>query len=162
MEIVILNHWRNIYVKRFNGTVTHFHISLSHTFTSRGKPTVDLCWEANPIIERVHRPLPMIPCCGVGRNVNGQSNGRLKKRGNGHKNEKSPQMTAEEARQRNFLAPVSRLPPELVLLVFTHLRDICMITRFIRRDWMNVTGVFHSWREIALCASNLWTNIRIS
>jgi len=104
----------------------------------------------------------MIPHCGVGRNVNGQSNGRLKKRGNGHKNEKSPQMTAEEARQRNFLAPVSRLPPELVLLVFTHLRDICMITRFIRRDWMNVTGVFHSWREIALCAPNLWTNIRIS
>jgi len=104
----------------------------------------------------------VIPRCRVGPNVNGQSNGRLEEEDNGHKNEKSPQMIAEEARQRNFLAPVSRLPPERMLLVFTHLRDICVINRFKRRDWMNVTRVLHSWREITLCAPNLWTNIRIS
>ena len=83
---------------------------------------------------------------------------------------KTSQVLAEEARQRNLLAPVSRLPLEIVLLVFAYVKDAGTrefkenygINGANRRDWIRLTHIFRLWREIALCAPSLWSNIHIS
>jgi len=81
-------------------------------------------------------------------------------------------------REWNSWAPISRLPPELLSLVFRHVRDI--ITRefnshidafdnpfaFERRcdvkDWMITSHVCHSWREVALNTVSLWSHLVVT
>ena len=83
---------------------------------------------------------------------------------------KIPQVVVEEARQRNLLAPVSRLPPELVLHIFAYVKATVTLESKYNygingvqgRDWIKLTHVFRLWRDIALCAPSLWTDIHIS
>jgi len=85
-------------------------------------------------------------------------------------NTKTLQVVAEGARQQNLLAPVSRLPPELVLHIFSYVKaavtleskHVYRINEVKRRKWIMLTHIFHLWRDIALCTPSLWSNIHIS
>ncbi|KAJ3480182.1 hypothetical protein NLI96_g8532 [Meripilus lineatus] len=66
-------------------------------------------------------------------------------------------------RDLNFLTPVGRLPPELLVNIFalcspqrTKLEELPIATRYA---WLVVTRVCHQWRIVALGASELWTTI---
>jgi len=85
-------------------------------------------------------------------------------------NTRTLQVVAEGARQQNLLAPVSRLPPELVLHIFSYVKAVVTleskhvyrINEVNRRKWIMLTHIFHLWRDIALCTPSLWSNIHIS
>jgi len=85
-------------------------------------------------------------------------------------NTRTLQVVAEGARQQNLLAPVSRLPPELVLHIFSYVKaavtleskHVYRINEVNRRKWIMLTHIFHLWRDIALCTPSLWSNIHIS
>jgi hypothetical protein len=72
-------------------------------------------------------------------------------------------------RTRNVLAPVSRLPPELLLQIFLACRDLCAdsappnkprVGASADRDaWLALTQVSHQWRQVALKAPMLWNHI---
>ncbi|KAI0042985.1 hypothetical protein FA95DRAFT_503959 [Auriscalpium vulgare] len=71
--------------------------------------------------------------------------------------------------QSNELAPVSRLPPEILTLVFTSLSDT-NTPRFPRQpyryeprkaSWIVVTHVCRRWRQTALEQRSLWARIQI-
>lgn len=74
----------------------------------------------------------------------------------------------EARRQQNLQRAVSSLPPELVLLVFKYVKDTITHESWRRRtivdqkSWIPLTHVYHLWRNIALCATHLWTDIQIS
>ncbi|KAI0045325.1 hypothetical protein FA95DRAFT_1573857 [Auriscalpium vulgare] len=63
--------------------------------------------------------------------------------------------------QRNELAPVSRLPPEILSLVFRFLSDIDPPLLSIKRPgWPTVTHVCQRWRQTALAQCCLWSRIQ--
>lgn len=74
----------------------------------------------------------------------------------------------DSLRQQNSRAPISRLHPEILAIVFQHVRDACFADRRLddsyrqRMDWVAVTHVCNWWRDVALHAPQLWTNIHIS
>ena len=77
-------------------------------------------------------------------------------------------------------APISRLPPELLSLVFCHLRDIKIEQcdseyhhdaferpfefqrKFAVENWMKISHVCHSWREVALNTVSLWSHLIVT
>ncbi|KDQ52215.1 hypothetical protein JAAARDRAFT_485411 [Jaapia argillacea MUCL 33604] len=60
----------------------------------------------------------------------------------------------------NTFAPVSRLPPELLVEVFVLCtRGYCHPSADL--DWIKVTHVCHNWRQVALRAAHLWTRLPI-
>ncbi|KAF8263419.1 hypothetical protein EI94DRAFT_1501980, partial [Lactarius quietus] len=67
--------------------------------------------------------------------------------------------------RRNALAPVSSLPTEVVLTIFSLVRAASTSLPFIlgeRPDhlaWLRVAHVCHQWREIALNHSLFWSHI---
>lgn len=69
----------------------------------------------------------------------------------------------------NKLAPISRLPPEILLEVFIIYADICRlpVRNLARKDkiprnaWLRVTHICHAWRTLAISYPRLWTHIDI-
>jgi hypothetical protein len=67
--------------------------------------------------------------------------------------------------RRNILAPISRLPPETIAIIFTFLSlpgDNIQILAGEEQDDLSrlrVSHVCHQWREIALGQPRLWSNI---
>ncbi|KAI0067971.1 hypothetical protein BV25DRAFT_1818321 [Artomyces pyxidatus] len=66
--------------------------------------------------------------------------------------------------RRNALAPIARLPPEALAMVFAFIAEDCSwyATQAERLAWMKVAHVSHHWREIALSHARLWTRIEFS
>ncbi|KAH6917645.1 hypothetical protein BKA70DRAFT_1395344 [Coprinopsis sp. MPI-PUGE-AT-0042] len=63
---------------------------------------------------------------------------------------------------RNDLSPIFRLPPELLVSIFSEIIAIIGLHEWPRRkvpSWMAVTHVCQQWRTVALDASTLWTDI---
>ncbi|KZV74720.1 hypothetical protein PENSPDRAFT_749073 [Peniophora sp. CONT] len=54
-----------------------------------------------------------------------------------------------------MLSPVSKLPAEILSLIFEMLANISL-------KWQNVTRVCHSWRSIAISDTALWSNFRVT
>lgn len=82
--------------------------------------------------------------------------------------------SVEQRRKLNEHLPVSQLPLEILLLIFSHIKAACYYygtydygTVDSKRgdlginDWVKVTHVCHLWRQTAIGASRLWTEIRI-
>ncbi|KAI0045068.1 hypothetical protein FA95DRAFT_1607995 [Auriscalpium vulgare] len=71
--------------------------------------------------------------------------------------------------QHNANLPVTRLPPEILAIVFTHLSNInhpqlhCTVDyeRFCRLGWVAVTHVCMRWRQVALQCPRLWADINL-
>ena len=74
---------------------------------------------------------------------------------------------------RNALAPISRLPPELLSTIFTYTASASIHSEWLpesrlypfwRRPmaWMKVTQVCRRWRAVALQCPMLWTHICLS
>ena len=75
----------------------------------------------------------------------------------------SEEATQELKYRRNALAPISRLPPETLLEIFSLLRfsvddDECIPYL----DWIYVTHVCHRWHEVALHSPHLWDHINFT
>jgi len=78
-------------------------------------------------------------------------------------------MTIKEKRRLNSRAPISRLPPEILSLIFSNARDDHLAA--LREGfnlpfhnvgselWKGFTHVCYRWREVALCTPTLWTRI---
>jgi hypothetical protein len=72
-------------------------------------------------------------------------------------------------RRRNALSPVSRLPPELLVRIFTMCCDMDNLrglldeddTYWITLDWVGVTEVYSAWCASALSQKALWTRLYI-
>src|SRR6267154_5285896 len=67
--------------------------------------------------------------------------------------------------RRNALAPISRLPPEIIALIFSFLSLPREYVRLLTGDkqnilaWLRVSHVCHRWREIALNQPRFWSRI---
>ena len=67
--------------------------------------------------------------------------------------------------RRNALAPISRLPPETIAIVFSFLslpREYVRLFSGDKQDnlsWLRVSHVCHRWREIALNQPRFWSRI---
>ncbi|TFK66244.1 hypothetical protein BDN72DRAFT_844587 [Pluteus cervinus] len=63
---------------------------------------------------------------------------------------------------RNNLTPISRIPPEILIRIFTHVQGAWVGRRdfpshFMR--WIGVAHVWTQWRGVALGCASLWTTI---
>ena len=63
--------------------------------------------------------------------------------------------------RRNELSPVSRLPPEVLCIIFSFIEDR-NISHRSPESWINFSRVSQQWRSLALSAPELWTNIPIN
>ncbi|EPS93079.1 hypothetical protein FOMPIDRAFT_1101941, partial [Fomitopsis schrenkii] len=65
--------------------------------------------------------------------------------------------------QINALAPVSRIPPELLSKIFLHTAGhrANPASRPQSRDWIRVTHVCRHWRETALQCAALWSHVDV-
>ena len=67
--------------------------------------------------------------------------------------------------RRNALAPISRLPPETIAIIFSFLSLPSEYVRLLTGDkqgnlaWLRVSHVCHRWREIALDQPRFWSRI---
>ena len=68
--------------------------------------------------------------------------------------------------RRNTLAPISRLPPEIIAIIFSFLslpREIAILLTGDNKQahlaWLRVSHVCHRWREIALNQPRFWSRI---
>jgi len=67
--------------------------------------------------------------------------------------------------RRNTLAPISRLPPETIAIIFSFLslpREYMRLLTGDKQDilaWLRVSHVCHRWREIALNQPRFWSRI---
>jgi hypothetical protein len=67
--------------------------------------------------------------------------------------------------RRNALAPISRLPPETIAIIFSFLslpREYVRLLTGDKQDilaWLRVSHVCHRWREIALNQPRFWSRI---
>ncbi|KAH9988907.1 hypothetical protein BJV77DRAFT_1019111 [Russula vinacea] len=67
--------------------------------------------------------------------------------------------------RRNALAPISRLPPETIAIIFSFLSLPREYVRLITGDkqdnlaWLRVSHVCHRWREIALNHPRFWSRV---
>ena len=67
--------------------------------------------------------------------------------------------------RRNTLAPISRLPPETIAIIFSFLslpREYLRLLTGDKQDilsWLRVSHVCHRWREIALDQPRFWSRI---
>ncbi|KAI0059580.1 hypothetical protein BV25DRAFT_1054039 [Artomyces pyxidatus] len=59
-------------------------------------------------------------------------------------------------KHRNTLSPISRLPPEILSRIFSHLAAPSLNTPWM---WQTVSHVCRRWREVAVFSPLLWTSI---
>ena len=62
----------------------------------------------------------------------------------------------------NALAPISRLPPETLAIIFTFLSASAWHEAAIHLEWIRVAHVCHRWRETALNYPRFWSHINFS
>ena len=65
-------------------------------------------------------------------------------------------------RRRNALVPISRLPPEILAVIFTFLSHSACDEKGSHVAWLHITHVCHRWRETALNCSYLWNRINFN
>lgn len=63
---------------------------------------------------------------------------------------------------RNALAPISRLPPEILAVIFLFLSSSAFDEGFGYLKWLRVTHVCCHWRETALNFPHLWSRINFT
>jgi hypothetical protein len=78
-------------------------------------------------------------------------------------------MAVEEKRRLNSRALLSRLPPEILSLIFSKIRDDQLtalgegfnlpLDDVKSELWKGFTHICHGWREVALCTPTSWTRI---
>ncbi|TFK71319.1 hypothetical protein BDN72DRAFT_936244 [Pluteus cervinus] len=61
--------------------------------------------------------------------------------------------------RRNQLAPVSQLPPELLLRIFFFTQELALLCPKSYYEWLAVSRVSTHWRDVALGTSALWGGI---
>jgi hypothetical protein len=68
--------------------------------------------------------------------------------------------------QRNALAPISSLPPEIIAAIFSFLPHMLSATTPPKRPdplaWLRYSHVCHQWREIALNQPLLWSHVNFT
>ncbi|KAJ7696541.1 hypothetical protein B0H17DRAFT_401316 [Mycena rosella] len=70
---------------------------------------------------------------------------------------------AREARTReNDLAPIARLPPEILADIFVRCVPISIPTLHSDLSWLNVTRVTSRWRNVALACPDFWSTLVFS
>ncbi|KAI0774633.1 hypothetical protein BD413DRAFT_301484 [Trametes elegans] len=57
---------------------------------------------------------------------------------------------------QNQVAPMNRLPPELLTMIFRHVR---LVAPKSNRDMFSISHVCRYWRDVALCSPALWTRL---
>ena len=86
-------------------------------------------------------------------------------------------MSARLRRECISIAPISRLPPELLSLIFCHVRRVTareweglsgafespydFHQRFEVTEWVKFSHVCHAWREVALSTVSLWSHLTV-
>ncbi|KAJ7334277.1 hypothetical protein DFH08DRAFT_303401 [Mycena albidolilacea] len=63
----------------------------------------------------------------------------------------------QHLRRQNELAPISRIPPEILAVIFV--RCVPTLIDTLRSDlsWLNVTRVSSQWRKVALACPDFWS-----
>jgi len=75
----------------------------------------------------------------------------------------SQRVTQELIYRRNALVPISRLPPETLVEIFSLLPFATDDSKYVLHlARIHVTHVCHRWREIALCFPYLWNHIHFT
>lgn len=77
--------------------------------------------------------------------------------------ESAEERDARETRTRhNDLAPIARLPPEILADIFV--RCIPVSIRKLHNDfsWLNVTRVNSRWRNVSIACPDFWTTLLFS
>jgi F-box-like len=64
--------------------------------------------------------------------------------------------------RRNALAPISRLPPETLVAIFSFLSSSAFDEGVGYLEWLRVTHVCRRWRETALNFPHLWSRINFT
>ena len=72
----------------------------------------------------------------------------------------SEQVTQELKSRRNALVPISRLPPETLVKIFSLLSFPADDSEYL--EWISVTHVCRRWREVALYSPYLWNHINFT
>ena len=62
----------------------------------------------------------------------------------------------------NTLAPISRLPPEILATIFVFLSTSAWNKRDIHLEWIRVAHVCRRWREVALDHPRFWSHINFT
>ena len=65
-------------------------------------------------------------------------------------------------RRRNMLAPISRLPPETLAMIFSFLSSSALCKEAEYLKWLNATRVCHHWHETAHSYPYLWSHINFA
>jgi F-box-like len=63
--------------------------------------------------------------------------------------------------RHNALVPISRLPPEILTLIFSHLFSVCY-KKVYHRSFLHVTHVCRYWRDTTLNYPHLWSHINFN
>ncbi|KAH8091696.1 hypothetical protein BXZ70DRAFT_1011100 [Cristinia sonorae] len=65
--------------------------------------------------------------------------------------------------QLNSVVPINRLPLELLVYIFSFCTPSALDYQSSKEEaaWLRITHVCHHWREVALQATHLWTNITV-
>ncbi|KAJ7781987.1 hypothetical protein DFH07DRAFT_1055498 [Mycena maculata] len=70
---------------------------------------------------------------------------------------------ARESRiQQNELAPIARLPPEILADIFVRCVPVSMRKVHSDLSWLNLTRVSSGWRNVALACPDFWSTVILS
>lgn len=62
-------------------------------------------------------------------------------------------------RHANSLQPISRLPTEMLVKIFTHTEDFELRDKYMSYRWIKILHVCHLWYTIGICHPTLWTTV---
>lgn len=79
-----------------------------------------------------------------------------------HETNLSKESTRVLGSHHNALAPISRLPPEILAEIFCFFTSSTWNKEYGHLAWIRVTHVCHQWRETALSHPRLWSHINFT